>query len=909
MKLLNFYLSLFICLILITVSSCTENENSFSSSSSEITIDNKYTNLVIPQDGGTFTIPFSATNEWNITTINDRANSWLTITPVSGGKGEYTLSVIAAPNESTDERNATINIKSGAKSVNIIVTQKQKNALTVSSSKYEIPSKGGNFNIEVKANVDYEVEIKVDWIKQINNQNTRALKSNTLNFKVEYNDTESKREGEIIIKSENLSETIKVYQGFEDFIVISKDNFTLPEEGGNVDIEIKSTVDYNVKMISDEEWISEIQSRAVSTHTYHYFVSPNDDYESREAKIVFYNAANENIADTVSIYQMYKGAILIVRDEYQYGLNGGKLNLKIESNIDFNITISDNWIEQIETRGLTEYELNFNILKNTSGKDRTGTITINDKNSDKQQIIHIKQSFEDIERKALIEFYQATGGDQWINNTNWCSDKPLNEWYGIKTTQDGELNEISLWNNNLSGSLPDIFECFPKLQYINLGKNNLTGYFPNSLYKLDIISLTVSYNKIEGTLEQIGNWQNLRSIDIHENNFNGTIPAILGNLPHVVHCNLMLNQFSGELYPEIIAMEQRSDNDEEFRFFLEPQQEGYYFINPTTRQMIELGDNFYLHPEGLALEYRQEENKAITIDEMKPVLKKLYNKFNDEFDFIACLYNVGNMAEISGEIAGQAFTISNNVKGIDREIIDKTEEFGSSGRLKSIFMLSDRRQIRGAFLHELMHNWGALNIGQSHVDLSGELFYDPVHWGVSSVNGILGGFDLSTLERNIDGNSNKYKAVCSQTDWSFGVVNSSNTEYAPLELYLMGFIPANEVPDIHYFTGISGSSLENPSKNGIFYAEEEHIVTIEDLILKYGERNPDYTKSQKDFNVLTIVITKNPVNDREWALIEDDIRKMQIPGKSGFIFGTKNFYEATGGRGTLTFDGLEKYRK
>ena len=54
----------------------------------------------------------------------------------------------------------------------------------------------------------------------------------------------------------------------------------------------------------------------------------------------------------------------------------------------------------------------------------------------------------------------------------------------------------------------------------------------------------------------------------------------------------MLNQFSGELYPEIIAMEQRSDNDEEFRFFLEPQQEGYYFINPTTRQMIELGDNF-----------------------------------------------------------------------------------------------------------------------------------------------------------------------------------------------------------------------------------------------------------------------------------------------------------------------------
>ena len=886
MKLLNFYLSLFICLILITVSSCTENENSFSSSSSEITIDNKYTNLVIPQDGGTFTIPFSATNEWNITTINDRANSWLTITPVSGGKGEYTLSVIAAPNESTDERNATINIKSGAKSVNIIVTQKQKNALTVSSSKYEIPSKGGNFNIEVKANVDYEVEIKVDWIKQINNQNTRALKSNTLNFKVEYNDTESKREGEIIIKSENLLETIKVYQGFEDFIVISKDNFTLPEEGGNVDIEIKSTVDYNVKMISDEEWISEIQSRAVSTHTYHYFVSPNDDYESREAKIVFYNAANENIADTVSIYQMYKGAILIARDEYQYGLNGGKLNLKIESNIDFNITISDNWIEQIETRGLTEYELNFNILKNTSGKDRTGTITINDKNSNKQQIILIKQSFEDIERKALIEFYQATGGDQWINNTNWCSDKPLNEWYGITTTSDGRILTISMFDNNLCGELPNIFDRFSSLNELGLSGNKLTGNLGN-------IS------------EEIGNWTDLGGFDIMENNFSGNVPSSLGKLKKLYYCNLMLNRLEGELHPDIIAME----HDKDLTFYLDPQQEGYSFTSSTTRQMIELGDNFYLHPEGLALEYRQGENKAITIDEMKPLLKKLYNKFNDEFDFIACLYNVGNMAEIAGEIAGQAFPISNNVKGIDREIIDRTNDFGSSGRLKSILMLSDRRQIRGAFLHELMHNWGALNIGQSYVDIDGNLFNDYVHWGISSINGMLGGFDLSTLERNVDEDPNKYKAVCSLTDWCFGVVNSSNTEFAPLELYLMGLIPANEVPDIHYFTGISGSSLENPSKNGIFYAEEEHIVTIEDLISKYGKRNPDYTQSQKDFNVLTIVITKDPVNDREWALIEDDIRKMQIPGKSGFNSGTKNFYEATGGRGTLTFDRLEKYRK
>jgi hypothetical protein len=30
-------------------------------------------------------------------------------------------------------------------------------------------------------------------------------------------------------------------------------------------------------------------------------------------------------------------------------------------------------------------------------------------------------------REALIELYNATDGDNWKNNTNWCSDKPLDE--------------------------------------------------------------------------------------------------------------------------------------------------------------------------------------------------------------------------------------------------------------------------------------------------------------------------------------------------------------------------------------------------------------------------------------------------------------------------------------------------
>ena len=35
------------------------------------------------------------------------------------------------------------------------------------------------------------------------------------------------------------------------------------------------------------------------------------------------------------------------------------------------------------------------------------------------------------DRDALIAFYNATDGPNWTDNTNWCSDEPLDTWYGV----------------------------------------------------------------------------------------------------------------------------------------------------------------------------------------------------------------------------------------------------------------------------------------------------------------------------------------------------------------------------------------------------------------------------------------------------------------------------------------------
>lgn len=110
------------------------------------------------------------------------------------------------------------------------------------------------------------------------------------------------------------------------------------------------------------------------------------------------------------------------------------------------------------------------------------------------------------EREALIALYNATGGDSWTNNTNWCSDKPLSEWYGVGF-MDGHVINLDLMENNLTGQLP----------------------------------------------EELGNLTGLESLFMHDNNLTGNLPASMANLNNLTTINLYGNKLNGAIPDEIIA--------------------------------------------------------------------------------------------------------------------------------------------------------------------------------------------------------------------------------------------------------------------------------------------------------------------------------------------------------------------
>ncbi len=82
-------------------------------------------------------------------------------------------------------------------------------------------------------------------------------------------------------------------------------------------------------------------------------------------------------------------------------------------------------------------------------------------------------------REQLIKLYNDTDGDNWTNNENWCSDKPIEEWYGINKLYNEDYYEIYLYNNNLVGTAE-----------LNCSEIYLIDVYNNQLSSLDLSGCT-----------------------------------------------------------------------------------------------------------------------------------------------------------------------------------------------------------------------------------------------------------------------------------------------------------------------------------------------------------------------------------------------------------------------------------
>ena len=226
------------------------------------------------------------------------------------------------------------------------------------------------------------------------------------------------------------------------------------------------------------------------------------------------------------------------------------------------------------------------------------------------EVTVVEPAFISKERAALVAFYNSNNGDAWNYKKNWLSDKPVQEWDGVGTDNEGHVTSLQFMYGNVYGRIPkeiaDLTELktlsilnsgwpsfnaspipeeigqLKKLEFLSLGDYPISGTIPESLFSLEklqtlalsgtgqmqakpipkairnlksINALILSNMNLTGQLiPELGALTGLTTLDLHNNNLSGSIPVGLGSLINLTELRLSGNSLSGTIPPDICSM-------------------------------------------------------------------------------------------------------------------------------------------------------------------------------------------------------------------------------------------------------------------------------------------------------------------------------------------------------------------
>lgn len=229
-----------------------------------------------------------------------------------------------------------------------------------------------------------------------------------------------------------------------------------------------------------------------------------------------------------------------------------------------------------------------------------------------------------------------------------------------------------------------------------------------------------------------------------------------------------------------------------------------------------------------------------------------YFKTHPDKDFLV-FFSTFDYTMPEGEAKGFYTEVKNDTQGINRTILDNSAQYDSAGMLQGTIDMGNITPLVGnpygpkleeamtTLGHELGHRWlAAVRFknpdGTPNTSLIGR---DDAHWS----------YLLDSKGSLMYGNG--WKDNGDGTFTSTSVRNS----YSPLDLYLMGMIPKEQVPPMLLIDNPAIDKTKLPEL-GATISGTAKTVTINDIIAASGERVPTASTSPKSFNIGFVLLTR-----------------------------------------------------
>lgn len=262
-------------------------------------------------------------------------------------------------NETYDQRVGTVKVKGGGLEGIITITQAESLGLFVSPAEVQISKDAQEVEVEVQANVEYDIIVPEEakgMITTIKTEGgeTKALVAKKVRFGISENPKYERREASVTFKQMNgeLCGTYKISQEQRDTLFVTPQKDSISWEGGDIHFDIISNVEYSVAKPESANWITAVDMKkgdtkeGLTTYSYSININPNEDTKDRVAEFSFENSEKKISAK----YELIQGGVPIINFVDKYA------KMCCVEHFDVN---GDDEISMLEANNVTSFPDNF----------------------------------------------------------------------------------------------------------------------------------------------------------------------------------------------------------------------------------------------------------------------------------------------------------------------------------------------------------------------------------------------------------------------------------------------------------------------------------------------------------------------------------------------------------------------
>ncbi|MEO1053646.1 MAG: fibronectin type III domain-containing protein, partial [Bacteroidota bacterium] len=347
-------------------------------------------------------------------------------------------------------------------------------------------------------------------------------------------------------------------------VTVEADNVLLRSMGSGWNVGASTA---NVLLDAQDGWVSFYANKANDNK----MIGMTDSDVDANFNTILYAVQLQNNA-TYSVYEsgVHRGnfGAYGTGDEFRIERVGGTINYLHNGTTFYTSTVQNTGSLIVDT-SLGSPGASFAGVNTSFGVLDQGTVP------DHLEIAALKDLFELTGGSSWTSQTDADPGNDWAEGTEWDAINYIDQlagWFGI-TLSNGDVIEIALGSNGLSGGTPSSIASLIGLTHLDFSYNDLTGPLLDELGDLSNLKvLILTGNQFTGSipttfssltqLERLsldrndltGNipigfdsLQELQRLDIQQNRLSGGFSTLFSNLSELTRLDIGFNEFSGPI--------------------------------------------------------------------------------------------------------------------------------------------------------------------------------------------------------------------------------------------------------------------------------------------------------------------------------------------------------------------------